>query len=155
MNTISFDVEARKGKVHRLDLDRATAATIYRAGAAGTRTALEALGLFLDRRDRRAHPAGEFDLAGRWYPSEAEAADGFTDGVEAPSAAKPFTYLHAAIDLEHSAHLMRADYQVVLALRIAGCDGTEDAGDLWREFLKAAKQRAAAARGPAAASSAV
>ena len=137
---VQFKVTARGDKVHHLDLDRATAATIYRSGRDGVRLALEALQLFLDRRDRKSHPAGVFDSAGVWTPDADENIDNFIDDIEPPSSAKPFTYLRAALNLGHCARLMRADNDVVLACRRAGCDGSEDAGELMRKLVQGIKQ---------------
>lgn len=137
---IQFKVTARGDKVHRLDLDRETSATIYRAGREGVRLSLEALRLFLDRRDRKSHPAGVFDSAGVWYPDAAENIDGYIDTIEPPTPAHPFTYLRAAIDMGHCARLMRADIDVVLACRRAGCDGNESVGELMRKLVQGIKQ---------------
>jgi len=137
---IQFKVSARGDKAHRLDLDRETAAALCRAGSDGVRRALEALRLFLDRRDRKSHPAGVFDMAGVWTPDASENVDGYIDAIEPPTPANPFTYLRAAIEMEHCAHLMRADYDVMLACRREGCDGDEDIGDLIRKLVQGIKQ---------------
>ena len=137
---IHFKVTARGDKAHRLDLDRETAATLCRAGSDGVRRALDALQLFLDRRDRKSHPAGVFDMAGVWTPDASENVDSYIDAVEPPTPANPFTYLRAAIEMEHCAHLMRADYDVMLAGRRAGCDGDEDCGELMCKLVQGIKQ---------------
>lgn len=43
---------------------------------------------FIARRDRTAHPDGNFDKAGRWYPSEAETCD-CCSSVRSPSQGAP------------------------------------------------------------------
>jgi len=45
------------------------------------------------RRDRKAHPEGNTDNAGRWYPSEREDADGDGSSTRYPSRAWPWSYM--------------------------------------------------------------
>lgn len=59
---------------------------------------------FLARRDRTAHPDGNFDKAGRWYPSEAETCD-CCSTVRSPSRAHPFSYMVHCRTMKHVANL--------------------------------------------------
>ena len=55
-------------------------------------TAQEAAELFLARKDRKVHPDGDFDRAGRWYPSESEKCD-CCSGIRSPSRSYPYSYM--------------------------------------------------------------
>ena len=69
-----------------------------------TTTLEQAARTFIARRDRTAHPAGKFDNAGRWYPSEAETCD-CCSSVRSPSRAHPFSYMVHCRTLKHVANL--------------------------------------------------
>jgi len=56
------------------------------------------------RRDRKVHPEGKFDSAGRWYPSSSEG----TPSVRSPSRAWPYSYLLACRTRRHVAGLVAA-----------------------------------------------
>lgn len=49
--------------------------------------------LYIARRDRAVNPEGHFDGAGRWYPSDAEDADGDGSRTRSPSRAWPYSYM--------------------------------------------------------------
>ena len=59
---------------------------------------------FIARRDRTGHPDGNFDKAGRWYPSEAETCD-CCSSVRSPSRAHPFSYMVHCRTMKHVANL--------------------------------------------------
>lgn len=69
-----------------------------------TTTLEQAARTFIARRDRTAHPAGKFDNAGRWYPSEAETCN-CCSSVRSPSRAHPFSYMVHCRTLKHVANL--------------------------------------------------
>lgn len=70
---------------------------------------------YIDRRDRRSHPAGRTDSGGRWYPSDAEDVNGtVTRTIRSPSRAWPWSYAHACRTAAHVAELYGVD---VSALR--------------------------------------
>ena len=69
-----------------------------------TNTLEQAARTFIARRDRTAHPAGKFDGARRWYPSEAETCD-CCSSVRSPSRAHPFSYMVHCRTLKHVANL--------------------------------------------------
>jgi hypothetical protein len=76
---------------------------------ATTTTTLEtAAREFIARRDRTAHPAGKFDNAGRWYPSEAEECD-CCNAVRSPSRSYPYSYMTHCRTMAHVAHLFSVD----------------------------------------------
>ena len=50
-------------------------------------------GIYEARRDRVVNPEGRFDGGGRWYPSEAEDADGDGSRTRRPSRAWPYSYM--------------------------------------------------------------
>ena len=51
-------------------------------------------------RDRRLHPDGEFDKAGRWYPSDAEKCPQ-CDSMRSPSRAWPYSYMVHCRTINH------------------------------------------------------
>lgn len=51
-------------------------------------------------RDRRIHPEGEFDKAGRWYPSTEENC-GVSSVIRSPSRRWPHSYMHACRTRKH------------------------------------------------------
>ncbi len=58
-----------------------------------------------DRQSRRTHPEGEFDRAGRWYPSDRENGDGSVTQVRSPSRTWPYSYMKRARSRGHVTHL--------------------------------------------------
>lgn len=64
--------------------------------------------VYTARRDRLTNPQGSFDKQGRWYPSAAENADSYTDGLRSPSRAWPYSYLTGARTRKHVAALAEA-----------------------------------------------
>lgn len=70
-----------------------------------TTTTLErAARTFIARRDRTAHPAGSFDKAGRWYPSESETC-ACCSSVRSPSRSFPYSYMTHCRTMAHVANL--------------------------------------------------
>ena len=69
-----------------------------------TTTLEQAARTFIARRDRTAHPAGKFDNASRWYPSEKETCD-CCSSVRSPSRAHPFSYMVHCRTIKHVASL--------------------------------------------------
>lgn len=57
--------------------------------------------LYLARKERRAHPDGHFDSAGRWYPSQDENSDHFTFGIREPTRRWPHSYMRSARTWNH------------------------------------------------------
>lgn len=78
--------------------------------------AVQALDTYELRKSRDEHPEGEFDNAGRWYPSARENC-GVTRWARPPSQAWPYSYLIACRSLDHCERLYDADHDVVLAVR--------------------------------------
>jgi hypothetical protein len=72
--------------------------------------------LYKARKARKAHPQGKQDKQGRWYPSDAEDADGFTANVRSPSAAWPWSYMTAARTKKHIKALAAVNPAYVLHL---------------------------------------
>ena len=72
-----------------------------------------ALVLYAHRKARSnspyAKPQGSSDNGGRWYPSDAEDADGYTRSIRSPSRAWPWTYLKAACSRKHCIALAEID----------------------------------------------
>lgn len=52
------------------------------------------------RQARLIHPAGTFDKAGRWFPSEAEDC-GVSATIRTPSRAYPYSYMRACRSRRH------------------------------------------------------
>jgi hypothetical protein len=65
--------------------------------------------VYAARRDRLVHPRGNFDKQGRWYPSDAENADGYAGSLRTPSKAWPYSYLTGARTLKHVKGLATAN----------------------------------------------
>ncbi len=53
--------------------------------------------------DRRQHPDGTFDSAGRWYPSDAEKCECCAK-IRSPSRAYPYSYMTHCRSVEHVAN---------------------------------------------------
>ncbi|MDP9485329.1 MAG: hypothetical protein M3Q49_05975 [Actinomycetota bacterium] len=93
---------------------------------------IEAVVEYLARRDRRTHPAGEFDGAGRFYLDAGERQE-CCDGIRSPSAAYPFSYMKHCCSVEHVARLHNADERAVrkaaraLSQALAKIEGAEEA----------------------------
>ena len=68
--------------------------------AMATGAEIEAAREYLALRDRIVHPAGRFDNAGRWYPTQP-----CTCAVRAPSRAHPYSYLVHARTAAHVAEV--------------------------------------------------
>ena len=60
--------------------------------------------VYIARRDRRIHPVGTFDNAGRWYPSDAEDC-GVSNSHRSPSRSYPYSYMTACRSRRHVAAL--------------------------------------------------
>ncbi len=83
------------------------------AGAALARERVrEAAVEYLARRDRRSHPDGEFDGAGRFYLDGGERQE-CCGTIRVPSAAYPYSYMVHARTVEHVARLHGADARAV------------------------------------------
>jgi hypothetical protein len=85
---------------------------------------------WLDRRDRKAHPDGKFDNAGRFYPSTDERCDCCKD-VRSPSRSYPYSYMTHCRSAEHVANLYGKDVRRVrrAAHRIEKAQAS-DGGDI-------------------------
>ena len=59
------------------------------------------------RADRRVHPEGTFDSAGRWYPSDDE-DHGMSWTIRSPSRNWPYSYMTACRTLRHCVTLVEA-----------------------------------------------
>lgn len=57
--------------------------------------------VYQDRVEREVHPEGEFDAAGRWYPTDREDAGDITGRVRSPSRAWPYGYIKACRSKRH------------------------------------------------------
>jgi hypothetical protein len=68
----------------------------------------EAASLYLDRKDRRAHPDGTFDSKRRWSPSDREHQP-CCSSIRGPSAAYPYSALVHCRTLQHVANLTGVD----------------------------------------------
>ena len=67
-----------------------------------------AVSTYLSRKDRRAHPDGTFDRAGRWYPSDEE-YQSCCDKIRGPTRAFPYSYMTHCRTVEHVANLCGVD----------------------------------------------
>ena len=67
--------------------------------------------VYRNRRDRAVNPEGEFDDAGRWYPSVREDADGDGSSTRGPSRAWPYSYMLRCRTRQHCAVLVRRALQ--------------------------------------------
>jgi hypothetical protein len=63
--------------------------------------------LYVARKERRAHPDGKFDNAGRWEPSESEKCE-CCRGIRSPSRAYPYSMVAHCRSRKHVANLLRA-----------------------------------------------
>lgn len=61
------------------------------------------------RKNRLVHPNGKSDNGGRWYPSEDENADNYTDRLRSPSRSWPWSYMTGARTRKHVAALAEAN----------------------------------------------
>jgi hypothetical protein len=87
--------------------------------ATGT-TAKQAVSALYDlRQARKSHPEGEFDKAGRWYPSAREDADGDGSSTRSPTRAWPYSYMLRCRTRQHCA--------VLVTRALAGHDVPADA----------------------------
>ena len=73
---------------------------------------LKAAQEYLNRRDRVTHPDGEFDKAGRWYPSGSEECD-CCSSIRVPSRAYPYSYMVHCRTAAHVANLFGVDVRDV------------------------------------------
>lgn len=64
----------------------------------------QATATYLARKDRTAHPTGEFDKRGRWYASATE-SQSCCAGIRTPSAAYPYSEMIHCRTIEHVAAL--------------------------------------------------
>lgn len=62
--------------------------------------------IYTARKDRAVNPEGSFDSAGRWYPSDAEDADGDGSSTRSPSRAWPYSYMLRCRTRQHVAVLV-------------------------------------------------
>jgi hypothetical protein len=67
-----------------------------------------AIAMYQARQDRTQHPAGKFDKAGRWHPSDAEQQT-CCDSIRYPSRAYPYSYMTHCRTVEHIANLCGVD----------------------------------------------
>jgi hypothetical protein len=65
-------------------------------------------GLYAVRTLRLAHPAGEFDSAGRWYPDASEMVLGSFDGIRRPTRRWPYPLMLRARTKDHCKLLVLA-----------------------------------------------
>lgn len=91
-----------------------------------TNTLEQAAREFIARRDRTAHPAGKFDNAGRWYPSEHEHCE-CCNAVRSPSRSYPYSYMTHCRTMAHVAHLFGVELSALRAevKRIEGKPATK------------------------------
>jgi len=84
--------------------------------------------VYLARKDRLTNPTGEFDNAGRWYPSDDENADKYTSGIRRPSRKWPYSYMLAARTLKHSRNLalLNPKFFRTLVEEAARCRANDD-----------------------------
>jgi hypothetical protein len=68
----------------------------------GRRTVQE---VYEARQDRREHPDGEFDKAGRWYPSDLERCE-CCNSIRYPSRSWPYSLLVHCRSKRHVANLL-------------------------------------------------
>jgi hypothetical protein len=66
--------------------------------------------VYENRKNRIEHPEGQFDTAGRWYPSAREDA-GVTSRIRTPSRAYPYSYMAACRTLKHVRMLAKTNPQ--------------------------------------------
>lgn len=64
----------------------------------------EAAREYVARQDRKEHPGGSFDKAGRWYPSKKERCE-CCDYIRTPSRAWPNSLIKHCRSVEHVANL--------------------------------------------------
>ena len=64
--------------------------------------------IYAERKARRAHPQGQTDRGGRWYPSEIEDCGGDGTRVRSPSRAWPWSYMLRCRTRQHCAALVAA-----------------------------------------------
>ena len=67
-------------------------------------TITEAANLFINRKSRRTHPAGTFDNANRWYPTNEEECDCCAT-IRSPSRAYPYSLMVHCRTAKHIANL--------------------------------------------------
>jgi len=60
------------------------------------------------RQNRSVHPDGDFDKAGRWYPSDEEDQGDVTCNVRSPSRTWPYSYMLRARTKQHCRVLVEA-----------------------------------------------
>lgn len=61
--------------------------------------------LYAARQERRQHPRGSFDKAGRWYPAESEACS-CCAGLRSPSQRWPYSLMLHCRTRKHVANLV-------------------------------------------------
>jgi hypothetical protein len=91
-------------RVRALSADRRDKAAV-RLADAHVRSAVAVV--YARRRDRQVNPEGDFDSAGRPWPSEREDAGGNGSCVREPSQAWPYSYLTRCRAREHCRVLVR------------------------------------------------
>lgn len=69
---------------------------------------------FINRRDRRTHPAGTFDNGGRFYLADEEKC-ACCESIRNPSRAYPWSEMAHGRTLKHVAHLFGVDEKSVRA----------------------------------------
>jgi len=67
---------------------------------------------YLSRKERKTHPDGDFDKAGRWYPSGAEKCKACSS-VREPSRAYPFSIMTHCRSIGHIATKYQVDAAVL------------------------------------------
>lgn len=63
---------------------------------------------YIDRKNRKTHPAGYFDDGGRWYPHDREECD-CCAYIRTPSRAYPYSLMTHCRSSEHVASLFKVD----------------------------------------------
>lgn len=110
------------GTIYTLDsLLKASSVKVGRKSVASWLTAeikAAAEPVYADRRDRRTNPDGDFDGAGRWYPSDEEDADGYKRHLRGPSRAWPYSYMVGARTRKHCVGLVEMG---ILGSKIPDC----------------------------------
>lgn len=82
-----------------------TTATIERTTVEYSPEVTEAAELYLARRDRMIHPAGEFDSGGRFYLSSSERCE-CCETIRTPSRRFPYSEMVHARTAIHCAHML-------------------------------------------------
>ncbi len=88
----------------------------------------EALAKWQARQDRREHPAGKFDKAGRWYSADDEWQP-CCNTIRSPSRGYPYSYMTHCRSAEHVANLCGVD--VAELRKLANANKHREGGDAY------------------------